>query len=64
MLFALRLGMGNLDAILNPLTLFGVLDVHVFNADGARVGIAQDAKNFAEFHQWAAAEATCGKFTV
>ena len=33
-----------LDPLLDPATLVGVLDVHVLDADGAAVGVAQDAR--------------------
>jgi hypothetical protein len=31
-------------ALLDPLPLLGVLDVHVLDADGAAVGVAQDPR--------------------
>ena len=53
-----------LDAILNPLALPGILDMHIFDTNGAGVGVSQHAENFTEFHQRPAAETARGKFTV
>src|SRR5438874_2102471 len=44
-----------LDAVLDPLALLGVLDVHVFDADGAAVGVAQDAEHLPQLHERLAA---------
>src|SRR5665811_1930634 len=42
LLFTRRLRVRLLDAFLEPPTFGGVRNVHVFNADGAAVGVAQD----------------------
>ncbi len=39
-----------LDVALDPLLLVGLLDVHVLDADGAGVRVAQDAEDVAERH--------------
>ncbi len=49
-----------LDAILDPLALRGLLDVHVLDADGAAVGVAQDAQDLAHLHQALAAGERAG----
>ena len=38
-----------LDPLLDPAALLGVLDVHVLDADGAAVGVAQDAEDVRSF---------------
>ena len=40
--------LGALDPLLDPLLLVGLLDVHVLDADGARVRVAQDAEDVAQ----------------
>ena len=47
-----------LDALLDPPALLGVLDVHVLDADGAAVRVAQDAEDLAQRQERLAAEAT------
>ena len=50
-------GMRDLDPVLQPAALFGVLDVHVLGADGAAVRVAQDAQDVPQLHPRLAAEA-------
>ena len=50
LLLAGRLGVRPLDALLDPAALLGVLDVHVLDADGAAVGVAQHAEDVAQLH--------------
>ena len=49
---ALRLGgeglVGALDALLDPGALLGILNVHVFDADRARVGVVQAREDVAQ----------------
>ena len=65
---ALRLGggglVGALDAVLDPGALLGVLDVHVFDADRARVGVVQAREDVAQQHLVGAAEASGGEGAV
>ena len=42
-----------LDLLLDPLLLVGLLDVHVLDADGARVRVAQHAEDVAQRHDLA-----------
>ena len=58
------LGVGCLDLGLDPLALLGVLDVHVLHANGAAVGIAQDAQNIPQLDQWCPAEAPRGEVAL
>ena len=51
------LGEPDLDLGLDPRALVGVLDVHVLGADGAAVGVAQDAEDLAQPQDRLAAEA-------
>ena len=51
LLLAGRLRVRLLDALLDPAALLGVLDVHVLDADGAAVGVAQDAEDVAQLHE-------------
>ena len=44
-------GVRLLDALLDPAALLGVLDVHVLDAGGAAVGVAQDAEDVAQLHE-------------
>ena len=54
-----------LDPVLDPLALGRLLDVHVLDADGAAVGVAQDAEDLAHLHQaLAAGEAAGGELAV
>ncbi|CAI8358294.1 MAG: Uncharacterised protein [Cellulomonadaceae bacterium TMED98] len=55
---------GALEVALEPATLFGVLDVHVFDADCPAVGIAQHAENFPQKHRTTTAKATGDELTV
>ena len=45
LLLARRRGVGPLHVLLDPVTLFRVLDVHVLHADGAAVRVTQNAEN-------------------
>ena len=51
LLLAGRLGVGDLDLGLEPLALLRVLDVHVLDADGAAVAVAQDAEDLAQLEE-------------
>ena len=65
LLLARRLLVRLLDALLDPAALLGVLDVHVLDADGAAVGVAQDAEDAAQLHEPAvAAEGAGGELAV
>ena len=66
LLLAGRLHVRLLDALLDPAALLGVLDVHVLDADGAAVGVAQDAEDVAQLHEAAAlaAERAGGELAV
>ena len=65
LLLAGRLLVRLLDALLDPAALLGVLDVHVLDADGAAVRVAQDAEDVAQLHEPAlAAEGAGGELAV
>ena len=64
LLLAGRLGVADLDLGLDPLALLGVLDVHVLDADGAAVRVAQDAEDLAQLEERLPAEATGGEGAV
>ena len=51
LLLAGRLHVRLLDALLDPLALVGIHDVHVLDAGGAAVGVAQDAEDVAQLHE-------------
>ena len=53
-----------LDALLDPAPLVRVLDVHVLDADGAAVGVAQDAEDVAQLHDLLAGEAADRELAV
>ena len=53
-----------LDPRLDPLALLGVLDVHVLDADGAAVRVAQDPEDVAQLGDRRAAEAAGGELAV
>ena len=55
---------GNFEAFLEPFALCRFLDVHVFDADGAAVGVAQYAQDFAEQHGPPAAKPAGHKLAV
>ena len=57
LLLALRLGVRALDAVLDPLALLRVLDVHELDAGGAAVRVAQHAEDVAQLHHGLAGEA-------
>ena len=52
-----RLGVLDLDPVLDPAALLGALDVHVLDADPAAVGVAQHAEDVAQLHLLLAGEA-------
>ena len=63
----LHRGGGRFDVLLDPLLLVGLLDVHVLDAHGARVGVAEDAEDLAQRHRGAArvaAEVADGEVAV
>ena len=51
LLLAGRLAVGLLHALLDPLPLLGIHDVHVLDAGGAAVGVAQDAEDVAQLQR-------------
>ena len=53
-----------LDLGLDPALLLGVLDVHVLDADGPAVGVAQHAEQLAELHAIDAADAAGEELAV
>ena len=55
---------GPLDLVLDPLALLGVLDVHVLDADGAAVRVAQDAEDLAQLEEGCPAEPAGGEGAV
>ena len=55
---------GALEARLDPLPLIGILDVHVLDADRARVRVAQHSEDVAQRHQRLAAEAAGRELAV
>ena len=66
LLLAGRLGVRLLDPLLDPAALLGIHDVHVLDAGGAAVGVAQDAEDVAQLHEPAtlAAERAGGELAV
>ena len=64
LLLAGGLGVADLDLGLDPLALLGVLDVHVLDADGAAVRVAQDAEDLAQLEERLAAEPAGGEGAV
>ena len=65
---ALRVGGGGLvralDALLDPGALLGILNVHVFDADCARVGVVQAREDVAQQHLVRVAESAGGEGTI
>ena len=65
---ALRVGGGGLvralDALLDPCALLGVLDVHVLDADRARVGVVQAREDVTQQHLVRVAEAAGGEGAI
>ena len=65
---ALRVGreglVGALDALLDPGALLGILNVHVFDADRARVGVVQAREDVAQQHLVGAAETARGEGAI
>ena len=57
-------GVGLLDALLDPFALLRILNVHVFNADGARICIAQTIEDFPQRHVGFPAKTACGELTI
>src|SRR5699024_8950788 len=51
----------DLDPLLDPGALLGVLDVHVLDADGPAVGVPQDAQDLAQGQPGRPAEPTGGE---
>ena len=45
LLAAIRLTVWKFNMILDPASLVGILDMHVFDADGPRIGISQDPED-------------------
>ncbi len=64
LLLAVGLGLRPLDPVLDPGPLVGILDVHVLDADGAAVRVAQDAEDLAQRGDRLAAEAAGGELAV
>ena len=64
LLLARWLHMRLLDALLDPLALLGVLDVHVLDAGRAAVRVAQDAEDAAQLHEALGPEAAGGELAV
>ena len=58
------LGVRALDPVLEPAPLLRVLDVHVLDADGAAVGVAQHAEDVPQLHDRLAAEAAGRELAV
>ena len=58
------LGVRALDVLLDPVLLIGLLDVHVLDADRARVRVAQHAEDVAELHHRLAGEPAGGELAV
>ena len=52
------------EGVLEPATLFRVLDVHVFDADGSAVGITEYPENFAKEHGASATKAARHEFAI
>ena len=55
---------GHFEPLLEPLALLGFLDVHVFDTDGAAVGVAQHPQHLAKKHRAATTETTGDKLAV
>ena len=51
LLLARRLRVRLLDPLLDPAALLGIHDVHVLDAGGAAVGVAQDPEDVAQLHE-------------
>ena len=64
LLGALRLLLVALDPLLDPLALLGVLHVHVLDADGAAVGVAEHAQHVAQGHELLTGEPGDGELPV
>ena len=64
LLVAGGLGVRPLHPVLDPAPLLRVLDVHVLDADGAAVRVAQDAEDVPQLHDGLAAEAASGELAV
>ena len=52
------------DVFLDPRFLIGLLDVHVLDANRARVRVAQDAEDVSQLHDRLAREAAGGELTI
>ena len=64
LLLAARLVVGDLHALLDPVPLLGVLDVHVLDADAAGVGVTQDPEDLAQLHERPTGETAGGELPV
>ena len=56
--------MRDLHALLDPVSLLGVLDVHVLDADAAGVGVSQNPEDLAQFHERPAGETPRGELPI
>ena len=58
--------MGHLDAVLEPLALLGIRDVHVLDGHGAAVGVLQDCEDLPQraVDPFLSAEGANGELTV
>ena len=59
-----RLLVGLLHCFLEPASLLGVLNVHVFETNGAAVGIAQHSEDFAQQHRATTTKTTGDELAV
>src|SRR5699024_1909451 len=64
LLLARALRVADLEPLLHPLPLGGVLDVHVLDAGRAAVGVPEDAEDLAQLEEGLAAEAARGEVAV
>ena len=64
LLVVVNVGVRALDVLLDPVLLIGLLDVHVFDADRARVRVAQHAEDVSELHHRLACEPTGGELAL
>src|SRR3954452_12370147 len=64
LLLPVEVGMRPLDAVLDPATLIGVLNVHVLDTDRAAVRVTQDAEGLTQLRDLLPAEAASWKLSV
>lgn len=64
LLLALRVVVAALHAVLDPLALLGILDVHELDAGGAAVRVPEHAEDVPELHHRAAREAADGELAL